>query len=161
MMPVSIAGRTGKDQDHHIRAESPDVIDHISQDLIAIPFLECLVGGFREPEIDGTGEILLGSVDAPGREQFLAADDSQFVALLRSDQVLPTLASGERKVSGPHMPAKSEVCKHLFALVVGVRADHHDAAQGVEAFQRLADFDFAADGPLGGRGNQPDDQKQG
>jgi len=53
------------------------------------------------------------------------------------------------------MSAKSKVRKHLFALIVGVRTDHHDAAQSAEPLQRLADLDFAADGPLRGRGGQP------
>ena len=106
-------------------------------------------------------EILLGPVDAPGREQLLTADDAELVALLRADQVLSALTPRERKVRGPHMPAKRQVCKHLFALVVGMRADHHDAAQGAEPFERLTNLDLTTDGPLGGGGDQPDEQKQG
>src|SRR3977135_3329436 len=116
-MPMPVAGRAGEYQNHDIRPESPDVVHHVAQNLVAIPFLKRLVGGLRESEIDGAREILLGSVDPPGCEQLLAADDPEFVALLGADQVLPTLAAGERQIGGSHMTAKSQIGQDLFALV--------------------------------------------
>ena len=52
------------------------------------------------------------------------------------------------------MPAERQLGEHLFAFVIGVRADHHDASEGVEPLQRLADFDFAGEVPLAADGDE-------
>ena len=57
------------------------------------------------------------------------------------------------------MPAERQVGQHLFPLVVGMRADHHDAAEGIQPFQRLSDLDFAAQDPLAANGDQSQNQQ--
>ena len=52
-MTMAVAGGTGEDQNYHVGAKSPNVIHHVAKDLVTIPFLKRLVGGFREAEIDG------------------------------------------------------------------------------------------------------------
>ena len=58
------------------------------------------------------------------------------------------------------MPAPRQIGQHLFAFVVRMRADHHDAAQSVELFERLADFDFAGNAPLAADGDQAQNQQR-
>src|SRR5204863_2991621 len=80
VMSVSVAGRAGEYQNHHVRPEPPDVIHHVAQDFVAIPLLKSFVRSLGKAEVDGAREILFGSVNPSGREKFLAADYPQFVA---------------------------------------------------------------------------------
>src|SRR6185503_9276498 len=103
-MPMSIARRAGEHQNHHVRPEPADVVHDVAKNLVAIPFLKGLVGSFGKAKIDGAREILFGAVDSSGTEELLAADDSQLVALLGTDQVLAAFAAGERQIGCPHVP---------------------------------------------------------
>ena len=70
------------------------------------------------------------------------------------------------KIRRAHVPAARQIRQHHFAVVVRMRADHQYAAQRVQAFQRLADLDFAGKHPLRGGGADKnkyggDDQRRG
>ena len=58
------------------------------------------------------------------------------------------------------MAAERQIGQHLFPLVVGMRADHHDAAERVEPFQRLSDFDFTAQGALAADRDESENQQR-
>ena len=106
--------------------------------LIARPFLQRFVGGFRKAEIDGAREVLLGTVDAMLGQQFLRADHAELVALLRADQVLAAFAARQRKIRRADVTASRQIRQQRVVFVVGMRRDHHDAADVVEAFQHQA-----------------------
>jgi hypothetical protein len=55
------------------------------------------------------------------------------------------------------MPTERQIGQHLFAFVVGVRADHHDASERVQPLQSFADFDFAGKGSLTADGDESGD----
>ncbi len=100
------------------------------------------------------------AVDAPRGEQFLGADDSQFVALLGADQVLAALAASERQVSGTHVPSARQIRQQRGVLVVGMRGDHHDAAEVVQLVQHQTHLGLAGDVFLGaGRGGEQGNQQ--
>ena len=103
-------------------------------------FLQRLVGGARESEIDGAGEELLGAVDLPRGQQFLRADDAELRALFGADQVLAAFAARQRKICRAHVPAAREVGEHGGTLVVRVGRDVQHRSQFVELVQRLLDF---------------------
>jgi hypothetical protein len=65
---VSVARGAGEDQYDHVRAESPDVVHHVAQDLVTIPLLEGFIRRLGESEIDSAGEVLLGPIDSSGSE---------------------------------------------------------------------------------------------
>jgi hypothetical protein len=45
--------------------------------------------------------------------------------------------------------AAGKICQKRRIFVIGMGGDHHDAAEGIEALQRLPNFDFARNIPLG------------
>ena len=95
------------------------------------------------------------------REQFLGANDSQFIALLGADQVLAALAAGERQIGGANVPSARQIGEQRGILVVGMRGDHHDAAEVVQFLQHQAHLGFAGDVFLGAKrsrwqGKQPE-----
>ena len=109
MMTMPVARRAGEYQNHDVGPEAPDVIDDVAQHLIGqIPISGSVSSAvFEESEIDGAVmKYCSGSVNSPGCQQFLAADDPQLVALLRPDQVLAALAACERQVRCSDMPAE-------------------------------------------------------
>src|SRR5208282_471816 len=102
MLAVPVARSAGESQDNHVRPESPDHPHHIAQNLIVTPFVERFLRSLGESKIDGTREELLRAVYSPRRQQLLGADYSECVPLLRTDQILATLAASQRKISGAH-----------------------------------------------------------
>jgi hypothetical protein len=84
-------------QNDYLRLKAANGPHHVAQNLFARPFrAQCFIGGLSESKVDGPREVLLGAIDAAGGEQFLSSNDSQFVALLRANQVLSALATSER-----------------------------------------------------------------
>ena len=102
------------------------------------PFLETLLRRFGEAEIDGAGEELLSAINAPGRQQLLGANDAELVSLLGADEILTAFTSRQRKVAGAHLAATSQIGQQRSVLVIGMRRDHQNAANHVEAIERLA-----------------------
>src|SRR5438105_2505 len=92
--------------------------------------------GLREAEVVGPGEELACAVEAAGGEQLFGTDDPQLRAELRTDEILATLAAGERQVGGLHAHPARENRQELRVLVVGVRADHEYAFVGTQLGQR-------------------------
>jgi len=69
------------------------------------PDLERLLRPFGEAEVEGPGEILLGSVDPPRREELLGAENPEERALLGADEILPSVAARHGQIGGAHEPA--------------------------------------------------------
>jgi len=67
-------------------------------------------------------------------------DDADFRPLFRSDQILASLAAGERKVRRPIFPALGEIGQSPAVFIVRMGADIKDAAQDLELAQ--SDFQF-------------------
>ena len=91
--PCVPPGSGGKRRDDHVRLEFTHDAHDIREHRLTVPFGERLLVIFRETEILRAGEELLASVDAAGREKFLGTDDSQRIADLRANKVLPALAA--------------------------------------------------------------------
>ena len=154
VVPMTIAGRAAEAQHDHIRAEAANVPDHVAQYLFAGPFCERFVGGFGKSEIDGSCEVLLRAVNAPRRKEFLGTDDAQFIALFRTNQILAAFASGQGQVGRANVLAARQVREHHLPVVIGMRAYHHDVAEGQQPLQRLANLDFPRQKPLRPRGRE-------
>ena len=145
-MPVPVAVGAGKPQHHDVRPVAADHPHHVRKRTFPPPLLQRLIGGLREAEIDGAREELLAAVDAPRRQQFLCANQTQQLALLRSDEVLTALAACYGKVSGARVAAAGEPGEDGGVFVVRVGGDHEHASQNFEAFEGLLD---------GGRPHRP------
>src|SRR2546429_690403 len=110
MLSMTVARRSAESQDNYIGAKSPDHPHHIAKNsFVATPFCKRFLGGFAEPEINCTRKILLRAIDSPCRQKFLRADHAQRVALLRTNQILPALATRERKITGSHFASAREI----------------------------------------------------
>ena len=57
------------------------------------------------------------------------------------------------------MPTERQVGQHLFAFVIGMRSDHHDASERVQALQCQPDFDFSGIAALAVDGDESQDQE--
>ena len=88
-------------------------------------------------KIHRAGEKLLAAVQPPRGQQFLGADDAQFRAEFRAENVLPAVAAIDRKISGAVMASAREEGDELRVLVVGMRRDVKHAAERVEIAQVL------------------------
>ena len=158
VLPVSVARRAAEAEQDHVRPVAADHPHHVRQNAVVSPFLQRLVGGARESEIDGAREELLGAVDLPRGQQFLRADDAELRALFGADQVLAAFAARQRKVRRAHVPAAREVGEHGGALVVGVCRDVQHRTQFVQLVQRLFDFGRAGKAALCRKGSQRREQ---
>ncbi len=101
-----------------------------------------LVQGFLrrggESEIDGTREVLLAAIVAPGRQQFLRAQCAEERTLFGTEQVLAALAARAREIAGTQFQPARAVSQHRVVLIVGMRADQQHAAEHVQLRQRVA-----------------------
>ena len=82
---------------------------------------------------------MLPTVHAPGRQEFLRADDAQRIADLRADEVLPALTARQRKVRRAHAASLGEIGDELGVFVVGMRRDVEHAAALAEGAHFLQD----------------------
>ncbi len=146
--------------DKHVGAKAPDGPDHVSQDRLAPPFLEGLLGGLRKPKIDRPREVLLAAVDPARRQQFLRADQAQQFALLRSDEILAAVAARQGKIGGPNLAATGKIRQHRRILVVRMGADRQNTAQDIQPLQCEFGLTGSRQVPLGrGRNlNQAQDE---
>ena len=154
MLPVPVARRAAEAEEDHVRAVAADHPHHVAENAVVAPFLQGLLGGAREAEIDGAREELLGAVDLPRRQQFLRADDAELRALLAADQVLAAFAARQRKVGRAHVAPAREVGEHRGAFVVGMGGDVQHGAEFVELVQRLLDLGRAGKRALRGGGGR-------
>ncbi len=88
------------------------------------------------------------SVDAPGGEKLLGAEDSQRVALLAAEQILAPFAAGQGQVGGAHVQSAGKIGQKRRIFVIGMSSDHHDAAECIQALQGLANLDRPGEIPL-------------
>src|SRR5207253_1813533 len=69
VLAVPVARRAAEDGDDDLGSEPANDPDHVFQDRVAGPVLPGLVQRLGVAEIVGTGEVLPGTVQAPGRQQ--------------------------------------------------------------------------------------------
>src|SRR5580693_5118556 len=149
MLTVAIAGSARKLEHDNVGPEAANVPDDVPQNLLTGPVRKRVVGGFRESEIDGAGEKLFTSVDTASGEQLLSANDSQFVALLATDQILAALTAGERKICRAHVASSRKVGQKCSIFIVGMGGDHHHAPERGKPVQTVADGGFPSQVLLG------------
>ncbi|OPZ81421.1 MAG: hypothetical protein BWY77_00651 [bacterium ADurb.Bin431] len=99
------------------------------------PDLQAFIAGFGVAKVDGAGEKLLRSVDAPRRQQFLGADDPHQLALFTAEQVLAAVAAGEGEIGGVGQTLSGQVSQQSGVFVVGMGADVENTAEDVETGQ--------------------------
>ncbi len=137
---MAVARRAGEAEDDDIGLVAADDPDHIREDLVVAPFFEGFLRGFGEPEIDGAGEELLGSIDAAGGQEFLGADHAEEVALLRPNQVLAAFAACSGEISRLQFAAPRPIRQGGGVFIIWMSRDHQHAAEYVEAAEREFDF---------------------
>jgi hypothetical protein len=101
-------------------------------------------GVLRKPEIVGTGEILKRAIHAPGGNELFGAHGPQPFAELVADEILSTVAAGEREIRRPHMPAAREPRNQERILIVRMRADDEHTRVDAEAQHGLPQSNGAA-----------------
>jgi len=121
-----------KARDDHIGPQFSDHPDGFPQDFPPVPKAQRLVRGFGKTEVDGGRKKLLATVDFPRLQQFLRADEPEFDALFRPDEVLAAVPAGQRQVGGPYFPLVGQVGDQPGVLVVRVRGEVQHRAQDVQ-----------------------------
>jgi hypothetical protein len=76
-------------------------------------------------------------VEAAGGEEFLGAEDAEFLVEVLAELVLPAVAAREREVGGAVAAAEGEPGDELGVFVVGVRGDVEDGAEVVARLRQL------------------------
>ncbi len=139
VLAVSVAGRAREDGDDDLRPKPPQHAHGVFEQDLTRPLLQRLFQGAREPEVVGAGEELSRAVQPPRRGELLRAHEAQAHAEVRSDEVLPALAAGERKIRRLAAHAPGHRREQLGVLVVRMRGDDEEAAMRREAAQRPVD----------------------
>src|SRR4029078_7186795 len=124
MVAVPIPRRAGEHGDDDLRPERSNDGHDILHHRVVWPVLEGLRRALREAEVVRAREVLLCAIDAPSGEQFLCADDAERRPELVADEVLTTIAAGEREVRRLDVTAEREPGDEPRVLVIGMRADH-------------------------------------
>ena len=166
MLAAALAVEHEADDD--VGADRADHAHVVAEDLLVAPLLERLLDAERKAEVDRAREVLLGAVEAVGRQQLLGAQHRQRLEQLRADLVLPAFAAGRRHQRRPHPLAVRVIGQHRVVLVVGMRRRHHEVADRVELAQRQLERRYAAQRRdrlqlvlRGGRLNQRRDPQSG
>ena len=136
-MPVRVARQGRKARDDHVRPELADEAHDVGHHLLPVPNSQRLEVILGKTEIHRARKILPPAVHAPRREQFLGADDAQFIAELRAEHVLAAVAARERKIGHAIIAAAREIGEHLVVFIVGMRGDVEHAAHFAKTAQLL------------------------
>ena len=68
--------------DDDVGSEGADDADDVGRDFVLVPDSEGFVGAFGEAEVEGAGEELLCGIEVSCGEEFVGADESEFLAEL-------------------------------------------------------------------------------
>jgi hypothetical protein len=95
MLPMTIARGSTEDRNDDLRPEFPDDPHHILQDLVPRPVLPGLINALGVPEVIGSREVLMGSVEPARGKQLFGPDQPERFTQLRADEILASLAPVE------------------------------------------------------------------
>src|ERR1044071_2479731 len=89
--------KTGND---HIRLKFAYHPYHITEYFILMPFFKCFFRVLGKTKVESTGKELLTAIYPSCCQQFLCTDQPQFYSLLITDQVLTSVTTRHRQISG-------------------------------------------------------------
>ena len=118
-----------------VRANRANHADEVAENFLVAPLLERLFDAEGEAEVDGTREVLIGTVKAVRGRQFLGAQHGQRLEQFRPDLVLAAFTVRRRHQRSPEALAVREVREHRVVLIVRVGGGHHEIAHRVELAQ--------------------------
>jgi hypothetical protein len=130
----------------HVRAQRPDQPHVVADDVLAAPFLDHFLGIERVAVIDRAREVLLGAVDAVGREQFRRPQYADIAKQLGTDLVLPAFTAVVLHVDRSQAHAVREHREERVGLVVWMRGRLHEGAGHVQLPDREPERNVAAVG---------------
>src|SRR5262249_40939460 len=94
VVAVSIARRAAETAGQDVRAIGPDHAHYVGEGYVmAVPLVERLFGGLREPEIHDAAEPLLHTVILVRLQELERAQDAKFVGSLGAKLVLAAFAT--------------------------------------------------------------------
>ncbi len=139
MLSMTRSRVSWKDSHDDLRFESTHRPDRVLFEDFPRPALEGLLQRTCVAEVVGTGEILPGSLEPPGCQKLTRADQTQSDSKLGPDQILSTLASGQRQVGrfAAHSPTHQR--ENRGVLVVRMRTHHHHSAMSRQLGKRPID----------------------
>ena len=123
-----------------VRLESTDRPDCVGQDLFPIPDAQGFIDRFRKTEVVRATEKLPAMVDPARGEQLLRANDPERFTQLRTNQILPAIAAGEREIRRLVERAVRPVGDQPSVLVIRVGRNVKDAAEHIKLLQREPDL---------------------
>ena len=125
---------------HHIWPEAPDLPDDIGKNFVAVPNAQCFGRAFRKAEIDCAREKLPAMIEPARGEKFLCADDTEALAQLGPDQVLPAVAARDGKIGGVIKRTIRPKRDEIRVLIVRMRGHVEHAAKHVQFLERELNF---------------------
>src|SRR5262252_3807116 len=119
MVAVAIARIPLKPGNQHVGSISPDHPDHVAQsNVMAAPFIECLVRGLGKPEISNSREALGYAVVVISGQQLESAEHAERVKQFAPGLVLSALAAVQRQEQDACALAPGLERQHPAVLVV-------------------------------------------
>src|SRR5207237_5927309 len=95
-MMLSAAAATAQEPDHDIGPNGADVPHVIADDFVMAPLFDRLFDAEREPEINGTREILFRPVEPMDGQQFFGPQHTKCLKELGANLVLSTITARRR-----------------------------------------------------------------
>ena len=144
VLAVAAGAVVAEDREDDLRLEAPDDAHGVGEQDLLGPLAEGLGERPGVTEIEGAGEELPRTVDAARRQQLLRAENSQRLAEIGSDQVLPAFAARQREVGRLATELARHQRQRRSVFVVGVGADDQQAAMRLELGERPVERRVAA-----------------
>ena len=133
--PVTAAPLDVHRQDH-IGPQHAHQSNEVADDLVAPPLADHFLRIEGVPVIDRAREVLLGAVEAMGRQQLRRAEDGEILEQLGADLVLAAAAARRLQGNGPKAHPPREQRQQRVVLVIGMRGDLHERAGHVQPAER-------------------------
>src|SRR5215469_2252527 len=130
--------------DDDVGPERPDEADIVADDVLAAPLGDDFFGIKGVAVVDGAREVLLGTIDAVGREQFGSAEHGDIAEQLGADFVLAAVAAVVLDIDHSQSHAVAEQSEQGVGFVVGVRGRLHEGAGDAQLAQRETERDVTA-----------------
>src|ERR1043165_7489633 len=84
----------------NVRFPFPNCPDNVGQDFFTVPDPQRFGRAFRETEIDRASEKLMSVIDFAGGKQFVSPNETRSLAELRSEKILPAVATRHGEICG-------------------------------------------------------------
>jgi hypothetical protein len=132
MLAVPISRGTTEHRHNHLRSVLPNNPHDIGQQLVARPQGERLLGALGKAVVEGPRKELIATIQLTSGQKLTGPHNAQTLPKLRPDQILPTVASGQRKIRRFSTPPSCECREETGVLIVRVSRDHEDSLDTVQ-----------------------------